>query len=86
MQVKYLRDKNGHPYATFWTDGKKFGWSLCHKDDKFVKKVGVAIAKINAQPYYKYVIESAPIPHSIRDDFSDWMMNEFEHYRKKLNE
>jgi hypothetical protein len=85
MQIKYLRDKNGHPYATFWTDGKKFGWSLCHKDDKFIKKVGVAIARIHAIEYGELVAGVRNPPQSICDQFFNWVMSEKSYYANKHN-
>lgn len=85
MQVKYLRDKNRHPYATFWTDGKKFGWSLCHKDDKFIKEVGVAVARTLAVEYEGLVVGVRNPPRSISDQFFDWVMSEKSYYANKHN-
>lgn len=83
MQIKYLRDKDGNPYATFWTDGEKYGWSLCSKGDKFVKKVGVSLAEMRAKPHSFYWFEINVVPQSIRKHFYDWLVTEFKYFKLK---
>ena len=45
MLVKYVRDEKRKPVGVVVATGKyKVGWSLCSKEDKWDKKVGMTMA------------------------------------------
>ena len=71
-KIKYLR-KDRVPYACFYmefnveTKQNEFGWSLCNKEDQFIKKVAVIVAKQNINKL---------APHSIQSEmknFVEWV-------------
>lgn len=77
-RVKCLRKSNGKPYGCFVAykmkgiDQLYIGYSLCHKDDTFKKKIALKIAtsETNSATYYDCIeSDSFDIPTSIFNDF-----------------
>ena len=85
LRIKYLRDKNNKPYATFVSfdiDGELyFGCSLCNKKDKFIKKVGIrlAVACSLHSELVKNKFNSEVIPESIKKEFTIWCRDRIEY-------
>jgi len=86
MLIQYARYQKGkrkrQPYACFVAESSsKVGWSLCHRKDMFVKKIGKEIAKNRAQQGTNFNLEN--IPPRLKKEFERFVMRAKRYYDRE---